>query len=173
MMEVEAIGKERDEAIKKAEGLTRLVEEQKEDFAQETRKIQWQMELKDKIIDALKEESCKTEDALRVAKVKECDYLVTIKILTKEQGIKGENVGHISKGDSSHPNAKKQSKPRGKQRRIRQVWVRKDKLDQARETITDGKKALDMEECPKLFIAKGGSTSGEVIQLKFIALIEL
>ncbi|KAK4835495.1 hypothetical protein QYF36_010478 [Acer negundo] len=44
-MEVEALRKERDEAIKKVEELARLVEEQEEDFAHKTRKIQWQVEM--------------------------------------------------------------------------------------------------------------------------------
>ncbi|KAI9162522.1 hypothetical protein LWI28_028185 [Acer negundo] len=62
----------------------------------------------------MNKESCKNENALRIAKVKESDYLVehekdesTIKILTKEQGVKGETLGlYIIKGDSSHPIAK-------------------------------------------------------------------
>ena len=39
MIEVETLRKERDEAIKRAEELARLVEEQEEDFAHKTRKI--------------------------------------------------------------------------------------------------------------------------------------
>ena len=130
----------------------------------------------------------------------------TIKILTKEQGVKGETFErNIINGNSSHSNVKvsnvtcgppffpyncyfchtrghkraqcaefierckkKQRKPRGKPRRIRQVWVRKDRLDQVRETIIDGKKALDMKECPKLLGSNGGNTSGEVVQMKVI-----
>ncbi|KAI9182659.1 hypothetical protein LWI28_027605 [Acer negundo] len=102
MIEVETFRKERDEAIKKAKKLARLVEEQEVDFSHKTRKIQWQVELKDKTIDALKKESCKTENALRIAKVKECDYLAklekaenAIKILTKEQSIKGNVVDGV------------------------------------------------------------------------------
>ena len=68
---------------------------------------------------------------------------------------------------------KKQRKPRGKPRRTRQVWIRKDKVDQVRETISGGKKAIDMEECPKLLDTNGGSTNGEVAQLEVIALTEL
>ena len=50
--------------------------------------------------------------------------------------------------------------PMGKPKRIRQVWVRKDKLDQVKEAIFDEKKTLDMKECPRLLDMNGGSTSG-------------
>ena len=206
MMEVKTLRKERDEAIKKAEELARLVEEQEDDFAHKTGKIQRQAELKDQKINAMEEESCKTENALRIAKVKECDYLVelkkaesTIQFLTKVQEVKGVTFGrNIIKGESSHSNTKvsniifgpsffphncyfchtrghkraqcaefiescknKQRKPRGKPRGLRQIWVRKDRLDQVSETITDGKNAPDMKECPKFLDTKGGSMSGK------------
>ena len=145
------------------------------------------------------------ENALKVAKVKECDCLVelegakqTIETLTKEASKKEETLKfNTIKGNSNHPNArvnktkgsppyfpyncyfchtrghkiahcakfievckKKQSMPMGKPKRIRQVWVRKDKLDQVKEAIFDEKKTLDMKECPKLLGMNGGSTSG-------------
>ena len=45
MMEVEAFRKERDEAIKKADNLARLVEEQEEDFVHKAWKIQRQADV--------------------------------------------------------------------------------------------------------------------------------
>ena len=165
----------------------------------------------------MKEESCKNEIALRIARVKERDYLVelekaenTIKFLTEEQGIKRKSLElNVVNGISSYSKAKvskitcgpsffpyncyfchtrghkkaqcaefiksckkKQRKPRGKPRRIRQVWVRKDRLDPVRETNIDGRKVLDMKKCHELFDTNGGSTSEGVAQLEVIALSE-
>ena len=114
LKEVEALRKERDEANKRAEDLARLVEEQEEDFARKTRKLQLQVELKDKTIDSIKEESSRKEIALKVAKVKQCDCLVeleraeqTIEMLTKEASKKEETLKvNTIKGNSNHPNAR-------------------------------------------------------------------
>ncbi|KAK4855178.1 hypothetical protein QYF36_004763 [Acer negundo] len=69
LKEVEALRKERDEANKRAEDLARLVEEQEEDFARKTRKLQWQIELQDKTTGTIKEDLSWKENALKVAKV--------------------------------------------------------------------------------------------------------
>ena len=135
----------------------------------------------------MKEESCKNENALRIARVKERDYLVelekaenTIKFLTEEQSIKRKSlelnivngissyskakVSKITRGPSFFPYncyfchtrghkkaqytefikscKKKQRKPRGKPRRIRQVWIRKNRLNPESDTSIDGRKSL-------------------------------
>ncbi|KAK4842684.1 hypothetical protein QYF36_025979 [Acer negundo] len=64
--EMEALRKERDDAIKKAQDLARLVEEQDEDFACKIRKLQWQVELQDKTINAIKEDMSWKENDLKV-----------------------------------------------------------------------------------------------------------
>ena len=165
----------------------------------------------------MKEESCKNENALRIARVKERDYLVelekaenTIKFLTEEQGIKRKSLElNVVNGISSYSKAKvskitcgpsffpyncyfchtrghkkaqcaeflkscnkKQRKPRGKPRKIRQVWVRKDRLDPVRETIIDGKRVFDMKKSHELSDANGDSTSKGVAQLDVIVLSE-
>ncbi|KAK3225650.1 hypothetical protein Dsin_005512 [Dipteronia sinensis] len=214
MMRMEVLEKERDEAIKRAEDLTRIIEEQEEDFTRKTRKMQWQVELKDKAIDAIKEELSRKEVALKVVRVKECDRLVelekaesTIKVLTEEQSIMEEILRYNTiERDANHPKErvtkiggsssyfpykchfchtrghkkaqcvefigmrkKKQSMPKVKPRKIRQVWVQKDKLDQVRDTIVDEKKTLDSEECPKLLDMKGGGSSGELRHILILA----
>ena len=42
--------------IKKTKELEKLVEKQEEDFTCKTRKLQWQMDLKEKTIDAIKKD---------------------------------------------------------------------------------------------------------------------
>ncbi|KAI9152789.1 hypothetical protein LWI28_001218 [Acer negundo] len=114
LKEVEALRKERDEANKRAKDLARLVEEQNEDFARKTRKLQWQVELQDKTIGAIKEGLNWKENALNVANVKECDCLVelkgaerTIEMLTKKASKKEETLKvNTIKGNSNHPNAR-------------------------------------------------------------------
>ncbi|KAK2641027.1 hypothetical protein Ddye_022790 [Dipteronia dyeriana] len=97
MKKVEALRKERDEAIKRAEDLARLVEEQEEKFTRTSRKMQWKIEQEDKEINAINEELSGKEVALKVAKVKEYDSLVeleraerTIETLTKNLSIDEE-----------------------------------------------------------------------------------
>ena len=70
------------------------------------------MELQDKTINAIKEDLSWKENALKVAKVKECNSLVeleraerTIEMLTKETSKKEETLKvNTIKGNSNHPN---------------------------------------------------------------------
>ncbi|TXG69528.1 hypothetical protein EZV62_004463 [Acer yangbiense] len=120
--------------------------------------------------DVLIGETCETKTSSEISNLKSenANLMMELEALRKERDEAIKRAEELTRGHKRahcaefiESSKKKQRKPRGKPRRFRQVWVRKDRLDQVRETITDGKNAPDMKECLKLLDTNCGSMSGE------------
>ena len=75
---------ERNSASKEFEDLARLCEEFEEECARKTRKLLMEAERKAKALEETKEALGRKDEALKVAKVKECDYIVNLDKVEKE-----------------------------------------------------------------------------------------
>ena len=75
---------ERNSASKEFENLARLFEEFEEECARKTRKLLMEAERKAKALEETKEALGRKDEILKVAKVKECDYIVNLDKVEKE-----------------------------------------------------------------------------------------
>ncbi|KAI9169558.1 hypothetical protein LWI28_014023 [Acer negundo] len=115
IIRIDALEKERDEALKVGEELTRIVVSQEKEFNKRIRKVLMEVEKKDKKYQALKEDLLRKENAFKTSKVKECNLIVEldqakclIEVLTKGP-TKNEEVSSSKLTKKSHkrPHPKK------------------------------------------------------------------
>ncbi|KAI9174893.1 hypothetical protein LWI28_024212 [Acer negundo] len=145
---------------KEIEDLAKLSEEFEEEYARKTRKLLMEVERKEKAMEETKEALGRKDEALKVAKVKECDYIVNLDTVEKE--VKALQMrkhhgphSHLPRGSFlNHPPTcyfslqnghlkahclkfhkyKKMRESRNKKNtpRVRKIWVRKDLVNQVR-----------------------------------------
>ena len=75
---------ERNSTLKEFEDLARLFEEFEEEYARKKRKLLMEVERKAKALEETKEALGRKDEALKVAKVKECDFIVNLDKVEKE-----------------------------------------------------------------------------------------
>ncbi|KAI9194293.1 hypothetical protein LWI28_004867 [Acer negundo] len=100
-MRIDVLTKERNEALKVGEELTRPVESQDEEFNRRMRKFLMKIERKDKKCQALEEELVRKESALKIFKVKECDLIVELDQAKQKIWILIENPTKLEEMSSS------------------------------------------------------------------------
>ena len=81
-----SLTKENESTVQELQDLAKLTEEFEEETSRKMRKTLMSIDTKNKALEEIKEEMSKKEVALKIAKVKECDYLVEIDRM--EQAIK-------------------------------------------------------------------------------------
>ncbi|KAK0576347.1 hypothetical protein LWI29_015818 [Acer saccharum] len=142
------------------QNLARLFEEFEEKCARMTRKLLMEKEQKVKVLEETNEALGRKDEALKIAKVKECDYIVHLDKVEKEVKVlqmkqhqrlhshlpRGSFLNHpptcyfcFQKGHSKthcfkfHKHEKlRKSRNRKKPPRVKQIWVRKDLVNQVR-----------------------------------------
>ena len=151
---------ERNSTSREFEDLARLFEEFEEECARKTRKMHMEVERKAKALEETKEALGRKDEALKIAKVKECDYIVyvdkvekKVKELQLEQHQRPHShqprgsflnhppifyfcfqKGHIKAQCFKFHKHEKLRKSRNRKSPpiVKQIWVRKDLVDQVR-----------------------------------------
>ena len=156
-----ALTMENEVTVKELEDLARLTEEFEEESLRKMRKTLMSVDAKNKALDELKEELSMKEMSLKVAKVKECDFLVeidrmdqAIKELTNSGPLRPKSPmkkgrfpsypltcyfchkkGHVKSRCFEflkHANSDKNG-PIRRSNHVKQIWVRKDLVNPVRD----------------------------------------
>ena len=163
---------ERNSASKEFEDLAKLCEEFEEEYARKTRKLLMEVERKAKALEETKEALGRKDEALMVAKVKECDYIVNLDKVEKEVLAlqmrqhqrphthlpRGSFLNHLptcyfclQKGHlkahcfkfHKHENLRK-SRNKKNPPRVKQIWVRKDLFNQVKPKVKEKGKSTQL-----------------------------
>ena len=163
---------ERNSTSREFEDLARLFEEFEEECARKTRKLLMEAERKAKALEETKEALGRKDEALKIAKVKECDYIVYVDKVEKEvkelqlkqhqrphsHQPRGSFLNHpptcyfcFQKGHFKahcfkfHKHEKlRKSRNRKSPPRVKQIWVRKDLVDQVRPKVKEKGKSTQL-----------------------------